>query len=180
MRARRPSGYYTGAGAGTQGRRRARGGWMNTNGKVAVVIGASSGIGRSSALALAGRGMQIVAAARRRDGLDQLVSELEERGGSGLAVECDIRDERQVVELFDRAVAACGRVDVVVNSAGLGFVAEPFVEQSVQQWRDRLEVNVLGLMIVCREACRRMVTNPEPGGTIVNISSLSGRTHFAT
>jgi NADP-dependent 3-hydroxy acid dehydrogenase YdfG len=140
--------------------------------QVALVTGASSGIGEATALALASAGATVAVAARRRDRLDALVARIASAGGDAIAVTADLADrdgvERLVAEVEDR----CGGVDVLVNNAGvmlLGFVerADP------DEWRRMIDVNVLGLLHCTRAVLPGMRARDR--GHIVNLSSVAGR-----
>src|ERR687895_1120692 len=104
------------------------------NGKVAVVTGASSGIGEATVRALAAEGAAVVAGARRKERLDELVEEVARDGGRAIAVECDITDEEQAHDLVQKAVEEFGRIDILVNNAGVMLLST--VGKSLSdQWR---------------------------------------------
>jgi NADP-dependent 3-hydroxy acid dehydrogenase YdfG len=111
------------------------------DGKVVVVTGASSGIGETTAEALAGEGAKVVIAARREERLSDLVGRIEGSGGRTLAVSCDVTDEGQAHALIQRAEEEFGRVDVLVNSAGVMLLSKVGKGLS-DQWRQMFEVNV--------------------------------------
>jgi 3-oxoacyl-[acyl-carrier protein] reductase len=137
-------------------------------GKVAVVTGASKGIGAGIARALAEAGASVVINyASSKDAAERLVSEIASAGGKALAVKANVAREADVVRLFDEANKAFGRLDVLVNNAGMyGFA--PLAEVTEDQYRAHFDLNVLGLILSSREAARRF--GPE-GGSIVNIGS---------
>jgi len=141
-------------------------------GRVAIVTGASSGIGVATARALAGAGMRLVVAARRQERLEALARELGTAGAEVVVVPTDMRDEPAIRRLFETARNRLGGVDVLVNNAGLGLAA-PIVGGATESWRTMLEVNVLALCIASREAIddmeRRGVT-----GHVVHVSSMAG------
>jgi NADP-dependent 3-hydroxy acid dehydrogenase YdfG len=142
------------------------------DGKVAVITGASSGIGEAAAAALAAEGAAVVVAARREERLDALVGRIENAGGRTLAVSCDITEEGQAHDLVRRAVEEFGRIDILVNNAGVMLLSR--VEKGLSdQWRRMFEVNVLGLLYATDAAIQ--VMKRQQGGHIVNISSLAGR-----
>lgn len=132
-------------------------------GRVAVVTGASSGIGSAIVRELAGAGMKVAAAARRLDRLEALSD-----AGEVLPVAVDLRDEAQVVHLFERTAAALGAPFALINNAGIGHEA-PLADGDTEAWRAMLEVNVLGVCIATREALRRMER-----GSVIHVSSMSG------
>lgn len=141
-------------------------------GRVALVTGASAGIGRAIALRLAGLGMKVAVTARRGARLTALVAEIEGAGGTALALPADARDEAALLGVFEAIRSAWGGVDVLVNSAGLGLDA-PLSDGATAAWREMFDVNVLALAICTREAIADM--NARGGaGQIVHISSMSG------
>src|SRR5215207_9695486 len=114
-------------------------------GKVAVVTGASSGIGEATVRALAVEGAAVVAGARRKERLDELVERVSRDGGEAIAVECDVTDEQQAHDLVRRAVEEFGSIDILVNNAGVMLLST--VGKSLSdQWRAMFEVNVMGLL----------------------------------
>lgn len=136
-------------------------------GRTAVVTGAASGLGREIALALAGAGAALVAADLPGTALDEVVAD----AGGGLAVEVDVTDRAQVESLVERAVAAHGRIDVLVNSAGVGGrgAAATYPDEL---WERVLAINLTGTFLCCRAAGARMID--AGGGVIVNIASIGG------
>ncbi len=141
------------------------------NGKVALITGASSGIGEALARELAGAGMKVAICARRKDRLNALAQELEEAGHEVLAVEADLRSEDSILAMFEAIRERWGGVDVLVNSAGLGRLS-PLVDSPTDWWREMLEVNVLALSICTREAVQDMRKRGD-AGHVIHISSLS-------
>ena len=142
------------------------------DGKVAVLTGASSGIGEATAEALAAEGASVVVAARREERLNELVERIEGGGGRTLSVSCDVADERQAHGLIQRAEEEFGRVDILVNNAGVMLLSK--VEKGLSdQWRQMFEVNVLGLLYATDAAIE--VMKGQQSGHIVNVSSLAGR-----
>jgi NADP-dependent 3-hydroxy acid dehydrogenase YdfG len=144
----------------------------NLDGKVAVVTGASSGIGEATAETLAAHGATVVVAARREERLDELVERIEKAGGRTLAVSCDITDEGQAHALIQRTEEGFGRVDILVNNAGVMLLSKVAKGLS-DQWRQMFEVNVLGLLYATDAAIE--VMKRQQSGHIVNVSSLAGR-----
>jgi NADP-dependent 3-hydroxy acid dehydrogenase YdfG len=136
-------------------------------GKVALVTGASSGIGRATSIRLASEGMVVVAAARRAERLHALAREHD--GIHPLTV--DLRDTDAIVALFEGIRAERGGVDVLVNNAGLGIGA-PLMTGATAAWREMLEVNVLALSVATREAVKDM--QGRGSGHIIHISSMAG------
>ena len=140
--------------------------------KVAVITGASSGIGEATAEALAAKGAAVVVAARREERLDALVERIQNSGGRTRAVSCDVTDEGQAHDLVRRAVEEFGRVDILVNNAGVMLLSQVGKGLS-DQWRRMFEVNVLGLLYATDAAIE--VMKRQGSGHIVNVSSLAGR-----
>jgi len=147
-------------------------GMAKLDGKVAVITGASSGIGEATAEALAAEGATVVVAARREDRLDDLVGRINGNGGKALAVAFDVTDEEQARGLIRRAKDEFASVDVLVNNAGvmqLSAVGKGLSEE----WRRMFEVNVFGLLYTTEAAIE--VMKEQGSGHLVNISSTAGR-----
>jgi short-subunit dehydrogenase len=145
---------------------------MQLSGAVAVVTGASAGIGETTALALAGRGAAVVLAARRVDRLEELAAEIGERGGTALPVACDVSRPSDVRGLADLVVETFGRCDALVNNAGVPG-GGPFMGVSMERIEHVIRVNTLGVMFATRAFCPMML---EAGrGHVVNVASLAGR-----
>lgn len=136
--------------------------------RTAVITGASSGIGEACARRLHADGYQVVLAARRAERLERICDEL---GDRALPVPTDLRQEAQLLELFEAARARFGGVDVLINNAGLGR-ATSLSDGSTEAWREMLDVNVLALSIATREAIRDM-RRRGVDGHIVHVSSMS-------
>jgi NADP-dependent 3-hydroxy acid dehydrogenase YdfG len=141
-------------------------------GKVAVITGASSGIGEATAEALSAQGAAVVIAARREDRLADLKGRIEGNGGRVLAAVCDITDEGQAHGLIRKAEVEFGRLDILVNNAGVMLLSRVGKGLS-DQWRQMFEVNVLGLLYTTDAAVEAM--KRQNSGHIVNISSVAGR-----
>jgi NADP-dependent 3-hydroxy acid dehydrogenase YdfG len=142
------------------------------NGKVAVVTGASSGIGEATVRSLAAEGAAVVAGARRKERLEGLVEEVTRDGGKAIAVECDVTDEEQAHALVHRAIGEFGRIDILVNNAGVMLLSK--VEKGLSdEWRRMFDVNVLGLLYATDAAIEAM--KEQGSGHIVNVSSVAGR-----
>ena len=142
------------------------------DGKVAVVTGASSGIGEATAEALAAEGATVVVAARREERLADLTKRIEEGGGKVLAATCDVTDEAQAHGLIRRAEDEFGRVDILVNNAGVMLLSTVGKGLS-EEWRRMFDVNVLGLLYATDAAIETM--KRQGGGHLVNVSSVAGR-----
>jgi len=142
-------------------------------GKVAIVTGASSGIGEATAVALAAEGAQVVLAARRGDRLEKLAQQIQASGGQALPIIADATDEAQIRQMVDKTKAELGRVDILVNNAGVMLLG-PIDGADTEDWRRMVNINVLGLMYVTHAVLPLMKAQGE--GHIVNISSVAGRT----
>ena len=141
-------------------------------GRVALVTGASSGLGRHFAHTLAQAGASVVVAARRADKLAGVVADLQALGGQARAQAMDVSDAASVRAAFD-ALAAQGLVaDIVVNNAGIA-VSRPLLEQTEADWDGVVDTNLKGAWLVAQEAARRLVAAGLPG-SIVNIASITG------
>jgi NAD(P)-dependent dehydrogenase (short-subunit alcohol dehydrogenase family) len=136
-------------------------------GQLALVTGGGRGIGYAIAGRLAAAGARVVICGRQREALDRAVHEITNAGGRGVAVPCDVSDEKQVLELF-RHVDAGGVLDILVNNAGLG-IFKPLVETTLADWDTVLGANLRGAFLCGREAMKRMKGR---GGRIVNIGSV--------
>ena len=141
-------------------------------GRVAVVTGASSGIGEACAVALVGKGAHVVLAARRAERLSALVERLEGIGGQALAVTTDVTNESDVDNLFAKAVERFGTVDVVINNAGVAD-STPVDEMALELWHRVIETNLTSAFLCSRAAFR--VMKGKGRGRIVNIGSISAR-----
>lgn len=139
--------------------------------QVVVVTGASSGIGRATAIRFAAEGASLVLAARRPEALAAVVAECEQAGGRAIAVPTDVSDEGAVDALAERAVEAFGRLDVWVNDAAVSVFA-PLVEAPIDDVRRVLDVNVLGYVYGARAALREMLRQGR--GVLINVSSVVG------
>jgi NADP-dependent 3-hydroxy acid dehydrogenase YdfG len=142
------------------------------DGKVAVVTGASSGIGEATAEALAAEGASVVVAARREERLADLAKRIEENGGRVLAAACDVADEGQAHGLIRKAEDEFGRVDILVNNASVMLLSTVGKGLS-EEWRRMFDVNVLGLLYTTDAAIETM--KKQGGGHLVNVSSVAGR-----
>ncbi len=146
---------------------------MTAAGKVALVTGAGSGIGRASALALLKEGYSVVLAGRRREALDATVAAAGPDGARALAVPADVADESSVRALFERVKSAYGRLDVLFNNAGTGAPPLPLEDLTAELWRHVLDVNLTGTFLCTREAFRLMKSQSPRGGRIINNGSIS-------
>lgn len=143
------------------------------SGTTVVITGATSGIGRETAREFAKAGSKVVVAGRRKERLLELVSEIEEKGGQALAVQTDVADQAQVEKLIERTVEHFGRVDVLVNNAGVA-IASRFEEMSLDDFRRLMDVNFWGAVFACRAVVPQM-RKQRGGGVILNVSSIFGK-----
>jgi NADP-dependent 3-hydroxy acid dehydrogenase YdfG len=148
------------------------------DGTVALVTGASSGIGQAAARTLAAQGAAVAVAARRKDRLDALVAELEAGGARALAIEADVTDRDQAIGAVERTVAELGRLDTVVNNAGVMLLG-PITDAPVEEWDRMVALNVQGLLYVAHAALPHLLAaaeqEPRRVADLVNISSVAGR-----
>jgi NAD(P)-dependent dehydrogenase (short-subunit alcohol dehydrogenase family) len=144
---------------------------FNLSGKVAIVTGGGSGIGRQMAEGLAEAGADLVLCARKAERCEQAAAELELLGVRALGLGCDVRDPEQVQAAVGRAVHELGRVDVLVNNAGTVWGAAP-EDMPLEGWQKVVDVNLTGVFLFAQAAGRVMIERG--GGAIVNIASVSG------
>jgi NAD(P)-dependent dehydrogenase (short-subunit alcohol dehydrogenase family) len=145
---------------------------MTDTGKVALVTGGGSGIGRAVALALLREGYRVVLAGRRPDALAETVA-LAPPGTTALPVPADVTDPASVRALFEQTVAAFGRLDVLFNNAGTGAPPLPLEDLTFDQWRRVVDVNLTGPFLCTQEAFRVMKGQSPRGGRIINNGSIS-------
>ncbi|QCD58742.1 SDR family NAD(P)-dependent oxidoreductase [Streptomyces hawaiiensis] len=147
-------------------------------GTVALVTGASSGIGAATARELAEHGASVALVARRKDRLEELAAEIEKAGGTALVVEADIADRNQAEGAVEQVVERFGRLDTLVNNAGLMLLG-PVVGADAEEWDRMIAVNLQGLLYTTRAALPHLLRAAEQGprqvADIVNISSQAGR-----
>ena len=145
---------------------------FDVRGKVALVTGASSGLGESFARTLAAGGATVVAAARRADRLSALVTDIVKDGGKAMAITLDVADPASVRQAVDEIGRTAGAPDIVVNNAGIARTS-PSLELSEEEWREVLNTNLDGVWRVT-QACARAMVGAGKGGSIVNIASVLG------
>ena len=145
---------------------------------MALVTGASSGIGEATARALADAGAAVALVARRRDRLEALTEEIGEAGGRALVVEADITDQDQAVGAVEQAVAELGRLDIVVNNAGVMLLG-PMADAPTEEWDRMIDVNLKGLLYVTHAVTPHLkaaaADSSRGVADLVNISSVAGR-----
>lgn len=153
--------------------------------KIAIVTGASSGIGKATAIALFADGWNVVFAGRRLDRLEQAVAEATEahraqaqdaaRVPRAIAVQTDVTSQDSVVNLFARTRETFGRLDLLFNNAGISGVEVPVEELSIDIWRSVIDTNLTGMFLCIQEAVRLMKTQTPRGGRIINNGSISAQ-----
>lgn len=144
---------------------------MRLAGKVAIVTGSSSGIGKAIALRFGEEGAKVVVAARRMALCEQTAKEICRKGGDAFVVQADVSHETQVETLYDKAIQQYGRVDIAVNNAGM-FGGRRIAETTTKAFDEVLNVNLRGTFFSCRAAFKHM--KAQGGGIIINISSVAG------
>lgn len=144
---------------------------FDLRGQVAIVTGASKGIGYGLAKALAHTGVKVVATARNMKALEQLIEEIKADGGEATALAMDMRDVQQLQSVIKQAHEVYGRLDILVNNAGLGYNHDA-LEVTEADWDEMMAVNLKGLFFACQAAARLML--PRGYGRIINISSQAG------
>jgi len=144
---------------------------QNIEGKVVVITGASSGLGEAAARMLSAEGATVVLGARRADRIQSLADELKKNGGKALALTTDVTDAVQVKKLVDTAVEIFGRVDVIINNAGL-MPHSPLERLKIDDWNQMIDVNIKGVLYGIAAALPHMKT--QKAGQIINVSSVAG------
>jgi NADP-dependent 3-hydroxy acid dehydrogenase YdfG len=145
---------------------------VDLSGRVVAVTGASSGIGEATALACAKAGAAVALAARRLDRIEALAQRIEADGGRAIAVATDVGDESQAQAFVQRAHSQLGRLDVLVNNAGVMLLG-PIENAPTEEWRRMIHANVFGVLYCTHAALPLM--REQSGGHIVNVSSVAGR-----
>ncbi len=146
---------------------------MTPQGKVAVVTGAGSGIGRAAAVALCGAGFEVVLAGRRQATLDETAHGCATAPGRALALQTDVTDAAAVARLFAKTQTEFGRVDVLFNNAGASAPAVPIDDLTPAQWQAVVDVNLTGAFLCAQSAFRLMKAQRPMGGRIINNGSIS-------
>ncbi|HRX79308.1 MAG TPA: SDR family oxidoreductase [Pirellulaceae bacterium] len=148
---------------------------MESLGKIALITGAGSGIGRHSALALLNEGYSVVLAGRRLEALNETVQLAGAAGSRALPVATDVTDAGSVASLFAKVEEAFGRLDVLFNNAGIGAPPVPIEELTVEQWQAVVNVNLTGVFLCTQAAVRMMKSQTPMGGRIINNGSISAQ-----
>ena len=142
------------------------------NGKVAIVTGGGTGIGKAAAIALLRDGWRVAIAGRRKEPLEQVATEAD-APGSALAVPTDVTDPAAVEALFAATVKAWGRVDLLFNNAGMGAPAVPMEDLPIDKFREVVNINLVAMFMCTQHAIRIMKAQDPKGGRIINNGSLS-------
>ena len=147
-------------------------------GTVALVTGASSGIGQASAATLAAQGAAVALVARRTDRLEELASSIRANGGTALTITADVTDQQQAEQAVATAVEKLGRLDTVINNAGVMLLG-PVVDAPLEEWERMVDLNIKGLLYVAHAALPHLLTaaeaDPRRVADLVNVSSVAGR-----
>lgn len=146
---------------------------MNSVGKIAMVTGAGSGIGRATAIALLQDGYSVVLTGRRADALAETVVQAGSAGVRALAIPADVSDPVSVQALFDATKDAFGRLDLLFNNAGTGAPAVLLEDLTFEQWRQVVDINLTGVFLCTQAAFRLMKAQDPRGGRIINNGSIS-------
>ncbi|MBM3774241.1 MAG: SDR family oxidoreductase [Acidobacteria bacterium] len=141
-------------------------------GKVALITGASRGLGRSIAAALAGDGAKVALVARDRERLEETAGEIERAGGQARLFPADVTAEDEIARLEREVAAAFGRIDILVNNAGIN-IRKPLIDFTLEEWRRVMDTNVTGAFLMCRAFVPRMRGNGY--GRIINMASMMSR-----
>ena len=148
---------------------------QSLTGKVALVTGASAGIGHATALSLAEAGAHVVASARREDRLEELVSEINRKGGSAVSRAADVTESGAGLQAVSDTVAESGRIDILVNNAGIMRISD-MTENNIEDWTAMVDVNIKGVLYFLSAVMPNMIQ--QGSGHIVNVGSVAGRRPF--
>jgi NAD(P)-dependent dehydrogenase (short-subunit alcohol dehydrogenase family) len=146
---------------------------MRSEGKVAIVTGAGTGIGRAAALALLGDGFRVALAGRRKELLDGAAADAGAASARAMVIPTDVSDPQAVQALFARVKQAWGRLDLLFNNAGVNAPGIPLEELSYEQWKSVVDINLTGVFLCTQEAFRLMKGQDPRGGRIINNGSIS-------
>jgi acetoin reductase-like protein len=146
---------------------------MKLQGKVAIVTGGASGMGKAICLRYAKEGASVVVADMNLDGAQKVVGEIKESGGKAAATQVDVRNRQQVQAMVDTAVREFGGLDILVNNAGVGKII-PFFETTEEDWDFLFDINCKGLLW-CSQAAAKVMIDQGRGGKIINLASQAGR-----
>lgn len=146
---------------------------MRLKDKIAIVTGGGSGIGKAISMLFAAEGAVVAIAGRTTSRLEATAGEIKSKGGKALALNTDVSDEKQVLEMVNRTIKEFGHIDILVNdSAYMEMAPFPVIEMPLKHWNNTLNVNLTGTMLCSREVLKYMV--PQKSGSIISIASVSG------
>jgi len=145
---------------------------FSLEGKVAIITGASRGLGKAIALAYGQAGAIVVATARQTELLDEVVAEIKEQGGEALTVKCDMAEDQDIYDLVKTTVDHYGRVDILVNNAGISPYVKFAVEVDREMWEQVLNINLIAQFILSREVGKLMLA--QKSGHVINMASAGG------
>jgi len=151
---------------------------FSLKGKVAVVTGAGSGLGVAFSVAMAEAGADVVCADIRKEGAAETISKIEGLGQKGLSVGCDVTREEDVENMVKKGVERFGKIDILINSAGISDAPHPAHELPVEEWDKVVAVNLRGIFLVAKEVLKVMVKQKE--GKVVNVGSVWGQVGSST
>lgn len=149
---------------------------FSLSGKVAIVTGGGRGIGGAIALALARAGADVIPTSRTLSEVQKVVEEIKEMGRVSLAITVDVKDQGQIQGLMDKITKKLGKIDILVNAAGISPIFKRAEETREEEWDEIIAVNVKGTFLCCQEAYKRM--RDQGGGSIINIASAIGEVGF--
>lgn len=144
---------------------------MRLNGKVALITGGGTGIGEATAKIFAAEGAQVAITGRRKDVLEGVAKAIVANGGKVLVVTGSVTEEAHVQSAVDQAVRTFGKIDILINNAGIGVFGKPLHETTDREWQEILDTNLTGVFRMTRAVIPHML---ERGGSIVNVSSVAG------
>jgi len=144
---------------------------MSATGKIAIVTGAGTGVGKAASVALAGAGWKVVLSGRRREPLDEVAVQI--GAGNALVVPTDVTDPESIKALFDATVERFGRLDMIFNNAGIGAPAVPLEDLPLETWRQVVDTNLTAIFLCTQHAFRIMRDQSPRGGRIINNGSIS-------
>jgi len=146
---------------------------MKLKGKVAIITGGGTGIGKAISLAFANEGAVVVAAARNLSRLEEVAKDIKSRGGKAKAIQTDISNHEQVKRMVAQTIDEFGQIDILVNNAAMGtFNNADIADMNLDGWHEALDINLTGTMLCSREVLKYMI--PRRSGNIINISSVAG------
>lgn len=156
---------------------------MRLKNKIAIITGSSRGIGKSTALLFAKEGAKVIIdyhvsniEPNAEENARSVVDEIKKNGSEAIAIKCDVSKENEVKEMIKKTVDKFGKIDILVNNAGIVFDV-PFLERTVEQWKQTMNVNLLGAFLCSKYASEQMLKNDN--GKIINISSTNGINNFS-